>query len=49
MMQRKVFLNSTDYVLDGTTNFAGVLDGCTSVFSKARQDKIKAINLQPAQ
>jgi len=27
-------LNNTQYVLDGTTNFAEVLDGCTNVFVK---------------
>jgi hypothetical protein len=33
-------LNSTEYVLDGTTNFAGVLDGCTSVsVRRGRQDQ----------
>jgi len=32
-------LNNTEFVLDGTTNFAGVLDGCTSVSVKrGRQD-----------
>ena len=33
-------LNSTEYVLDGTTNFAGVLDGCTNVsVRRGRQDQ----------
>ena len=32
-------LNNTEYVLDGTTNFAGVLDGCTNVaVRRGRQD-----------
>ena len=32
-------LNDTEYVLDGTTNFAGVLDGCTNVtVRRGRQD-----------
>jgi len=32
-------LNNTEFVLDGTTNFAGVLNGCTSVSVKrGRQD-----------
>lgn len=33
-------LDSTEYVLDGTTNFAGVLDGCTNVsVRRGRQDQ----------
>ena len=33
-------LNNTQYVLDGTTNFAEVLDGCTNVFVKrGRRDQ----------
>jgi hypothetical protein len=33
-------LNNTEYLLDGTTNFAGVLDGCTSVsVRRGRQDQ----------
>ena len=32
-------LNNTEYVLDGSTNFAGVLDGCTNVaVRRGRQD-----------
>jgi len=32
-------LNNTTYVLDGTTNFAAVLDGCTNVaVRRGRQD-----------
>ena len=33
-------LNNTQFVLDGTTNFAGVLDGCTNVsVRRGRQDQ----------
>lgn len=33
-------LDNTTYVLDGTTNFAGVLDGCTNVsVRRGRQDQ----------
>ena len=33
-------LNNTQYVLDGTTNFAGVLDGCVSVnVKRGRRDQ----------
>jgi hypothetical protein len=33
-------LNNTEYVLNGTTNFAGVLDGCTNVsVRRGRQDQ----------
>jgi hypothetical protein len=40
MMQPQGVLNNTEYVLDGTTNFAGVLDGCTNVsVRRGRQDQ----------
>ncbi len=36
----KGVLDNTTYVLDGTTNFAGVLDGCTNVsVRRGRQDQ----------
>ena len=33
-------LNNSTYVLNGTTNFAGVLDGCTNVVVKRGREDV---------